>query len=165
MWKELGECSFPKLKKLTAKVVSSASCYLFIIKYICLSQALFRVLNLRNYNGHIHFIPAPGFEAHGDPVIHVDDCKCDILLSKWGKGGNYSTEQCKYMGPEVAMERMEWRSIDGPFISVLVHNVPFSGEDYMPAPKAEVVSYYSNINICLRFLVSVIRKCRFPVFA
>ncbi|XP_042377771.1 sphingosine kinase 1-like [Zingiber officinale] len=109
--------------------------------------ALFRVLNLRKYNGHIHFIPAPGFEAYGDPVIHVDDCKCEVLLSKWSKGGNDNTEQCKYMGPEVAMERMEWRSIDGPFISVLVHNVPFSGEDYMPAPKAEFADGYLDVII------------------
>lgn len=92
-------------------------------------------MNLRKYHGHVHFIPAPGYESYGEPVNQIDGCKCDLLLSKQDRQGS------GYQGPEVSFEKLDWRSLDGPFISVWVNNVPFSAEDYMPAPKAEVVSF------------------------
>ncbi|WOL18089.1 hypothetical protein Cni_G26882 [Canna indica] len=109
--------------------------------------ALFRIFNLRNYNGHVHFIPAPGYEECGEPINQVDDCNCDILLSKRDQRSSNKVKQCGYQGPDDSCEGLEWRSINGPFISVVVSNVPFSAEDYMPAPKAEFSDGYLDVII------------------
>ncbi|KAJ8497591.1 hypothetical protein OPV22_008143 [Ensete ventricosum] len=99
--------------------------------------ALLRIMKLRKYHGCVHFVPAPGYEAYGEPVKQVDNFKGHILLSKQDQGGDTKVMSCGYQGPEISLEGLEWRSIVGPFISIWVNNVSFSAENYNPAPKAK----------------------------
>ncbi|CAH9133706.1 unnamed protein product [Cuscuta epithymum] len=86
--------------------------------------ALQRVLCLRRYNGSIRFVPAPGHEGQGEPTEPME-----LYLSDGGpKGG--------YYGPNFDLQNSNWRKIDGPFISVWLHNVPWGGENTMAAPDA-----------------------------
>lgn len=95
-------------------------------------------MKLRKYHGHVHFVPAPGYEAYGEPVKQVDNFKGHILPSKQDQGSATTVKSCGYQGPEISLEGLEWRSIVGPFVSLWVNNVPFSAENYIPAPKAKV---------------------------
>ncbi|CAA6672040.1 unnamed protein product [Spirodela intermedia] len=79
--------------------------------------ALLRVLSLRRYHGRVHFVPAPGYEAHGAPT-----------------GG---------LEPPLS----EWRSVEGPFIAVWLHNVPWGSADAMPAPEAKFSDGYLDVLI------------------
>ncbi|RRT63264.1 hypothetical protein BHE74_00035580 [Ensete ventricosum] len=98
-------------------------------------------MKLRKYHGCVHFVPAPGYEAYGEPVKQVDNFKGHILLSKQDQGGDTKVMSCGYQGPEISLEGLEWRSIVGPFISIWVNNVSFSAENYNPAPKAKVKAF------------------------
>ncbi|XP_047938715.1 sphingosine kinase 1-like isoform X2 [Salvia hispanica] len=42
-----------------------------------------------------------------------------------------------YQGPNVDIKSLNWRMIDGPFVSVWLHNVPWGAEDTKAAPDAE----------------------------
>ncbi|CAL9071489.1 unnamed protein product [Musa textilis] len=99
--------------------------------------ALLRIVKLRKYHGRVHFVPAPGYEAYGEPVKQVDNFDGHILLSKQDQGSATKVKSCGYQGPEISLEGLEWRSIVGPFVSIWVNNVPFSAENYIPAPKAK----------------------------
>lgn len=103
-------------------------------------QSLLRILNLRKYDGHVQFVPAPGYEAYGEPVKQANCCDSDIELCKDGLGDKVDDGPRGYQGPDGTMEGYEWRSLDGPFISVWINNVPWAGEDVMPAPNAKVIS-------------------------
>lgn len=50
--------------------------------------------------------------------------------------------KCGYQGPKVDMKSLNWRKIDGPFVSIWLHNVPWGGEDTLAAPDAEVNTLY-----------------------
>lgn len=96
-------------------------------------QGLQRIIDLRQYNGHISFVPAPGSETYGQPSSYK---KHDVH-------GPSQEELVKvqghyYQGPDTNLENMEWRTIDGPFVSVWLHNVAWGGEDTMAAPHAKV---------------------------
>ncbi|CAD5190336.1 unnamed protein product [Musa acuminata subsp. malaccensis] len=99
--------------------------------------ALLRIMKLRKYHGHVHFVPAPGYEAYGEPIKQVENFKGHILPSKQDQGSATTVKSCGYQGPEISLEGLEWRSIVGPFVSLWVNNVPFSAENYIPAPKAK----------------------------
>lgn len=58
---------------------------------------------------------------------------------------------CGYEGPDISLEGLEWRFINGPFVSIWANNVPFSTENYIPAPRAKVVSF-----LLLEFILHVI---------
>lgn len=95
-------------------------------------QALQRIIDLRQYDGRISFVPAPGSETYGEPTSY----------SKHGVRGPSQEELVKirghYRGPDTNLENMEWRTIHGPFVSVWLHNVAWGGEDTMAAPQAKV---------------------------
>lgn len=95
-------------------------------------------MNLRKYHGHFQFIPAPGYENHGEPVKQVDEAKSHFVLTQQERGGDSKFKTCGYQGPENYLDELEWRFVDGPFISIWANNVPFSAENYAPAPKAKV---------------------------
>jgi sphingosine kinase len=104
-------------------------------------QSLVRMLNLRRYNGHILFVPAPGYEKFGDPVEASTSCTANgaTTTSVHGDKANDSNgETCGYPGPSIQEDDLQWRSLNGPFVSVWLGNVPFASEDAMAAPKAEV---------------------------
>lgn len=82
---------------------------------------------LRQYNGRILFVPAPGFESHGQPGS----------FSLY-KEPTVSNKAVGYQGPDTEFEDLEWREIKGPFVSVWLHNVPWGAEDTLAAPDAKV---------------------------
>jgi sphingosine kinase len=101
------------------------------------------VLNLRRYNGRILFVPAPGYERFGDPVEASTSCTSNGANAAVhvDKGSDSNGETCGYPGPLIQEAGLEWRSLNGPFVSVWLCNVPFASEDAMAAPKAEVSSF------------------------
>lgn len=92
-----------------------------------------RIFSLRKYNGCIKFVPAPGYEAHGEPIIGDGE----ILSNPDEEGSQKSQEYC-YQGSDIDLKNLEWKKIEGPFISIWLHNVPWGGEETMAAPDAKV---------------------------
>ncbi|KAK9082172.1 hypothetical protein Syun_031621 [Stephania yunnanensis] len=109
--------------------------------------ALLRIINLRKYNGRLFFVPAPGYEEYGKATNEIkkfmgnldtqDQCQVDTL------------KQHCYGGPDICLEALEWRSVDGPFISVWLHNVPWGSEDTMAAPHAQVKAFILEPGQCV----------------
>ncbi|XP_026410518.1 sphingosine kinase 1-like isoform X2 [Papaver somniferum] len=100
---------------------------------------LLRVIRLRKYNGRVSFVPAPGYETFGEKSsfhsLHQNQAD-DLKVA----------ENC-YLGPEICMEDLEWRSLDGPFVSVWLHNVPWGSEDTCAAPSAKFSDGYLDLII------------------
>ncbi|XP_019162412.1 PREDICTED: sphingosine kinase 1 isoform X2 [Ipomoea nil] len=95
--------------------------------------ALQRMFCLRRYNGCIRFVPAPGDEVHGEPTEPME------VYSNGGPESGYS-------GPsDVDVQKSNWRKIDGPFVSVWLHNVPWGSEDTMAAPDAKFSDGYLDL--------------------
>ncbi|WCJ26945.1 sphingosine kinase 1 [Euphorbia peplus] len=103
--------------------------------------ALERIFHLRKYNGSISFLPAPGFEAHG------------VSTSYTGEPSNLHSSQERpivirkrgYQGPDVNTSNLDWRMINGPFVSVWLHNVPWGSEGVMAAPDAKFSDGYLDL--------------------
>ncbi|GMH05393.1 hypothetical protein Nepgr_007233 [Nepenthes gracilis] len=98
--------------------------------------AIQRMLHLRKYHGRIHFVPAPGFQAYVDRISQESKPIWEV------QSVNPSEEEPRfqehgYQGPNVDIENMNWRTMEGPFISVWLHNVPWGGETAKPAPDAK----------------------------
>ncbi|CAN0852734.1 Sphingosine kinase 1 [Linum grandiflorum] len=91
--------------------------------------AIQRLFSLRQYNGRISFVPAPGFESYGEPFNHNSGLTSHEKLVKVQPYG--------YHGPDLELLNREWRTIDGPFTSVWLHNVAWGGENTMAAPDAK----------------------------
>ncbi|KAJ7968468.1 sphingosine kinase 1 [Quillaja saponaria] len=83
-----------------------------------------RIFHLRQYSGCVSFVPAPGFEAYGEPTTY----------QKHG-----------YKGPDISLENLNWKAINGPFISIWLHNVPWGSEDAMAAPNAKFSDGYMDL--------------------
>jgi sphingosine kinase len=103
-------------------------------------QLLLRVLNLRRYNGRILFVPAPGYEEVGDPVDQTTGSETNGFSTgiQEDVATDSNGETRGYVGPSVKESDLRWRSLNGPFVSVWLGNVPFASEDAMAAPTAEV---------------------------
>ncbi|CAN0852732.1 Sphingosine kinase 1 [Linum grandiflorum] len=99
--------------------------------------AIQRLFSLRQYNGRISFVPAPGFESYGEPFNHNSG------LTSFRESRDFSHEKLVkvqpygYHGPDLELLNREWRTIDGPFTSVWLHNVAWGGENTMAAPDAK----------------------------
>ncbi|KAK1260891.1 Sphingosine kinase 2 [Acorus gramineus] len=121
---------------------------------------LMRLVNLRRYLGQVSFVPAPGYETFGQPILQNGNCNCD--LETQDQGHLDKIVQDGYQGPSTSFETHEWRSIDGPFISVWLHNVPWASADIMPAPAAKFADGYLDLVIirdCPRaLLISLLMK-------
>lgn len=104
-------------------------------------QGLQRMLCLRQYSGRISFVPAPGFEAYGEPTRYDGKFTSTKSSINPGQEQHVKAEQYSYQGPDVDLTNLEWRTINGPFISVWLHNVPWGGEGTMAAPDAKVCLY------------------------
>ncbi|KAJ0836508.1 putative sphingosine kinase [Helianthus annuus] len=89
--------------------------------------ALKRILQLRKYNGSIRFVPAPGFENVGEEIGSCVDSMEPLKPRPHG-----------YQGPKVDFKSFNWRQLNGPFVSVWLHNVPWGAEHTMAAPDAKV---------------------------
>ncbi|KAK6149852.1 hypothetical protein DH2020_017377 [Rehmannia glutinosa] len=106
--------------------------------------ALQRIFGLRKYNGSIMFVPAPGFESYGEPL----DLEKQIIVegeSDMKTDEPVRTQEHGYQGPKFDIKSLNWRKIDGPFVSVWLHNVPWGGEDTMAAPDAQFSDGYLDL--------------------
>ncbi|KAL2495102.1 Sphingosine kinase 1 [Forsythia ovata] len=99
--------------------------------------ALQRIFGLRKYNGSIVFVPASGYEAYGEPLDQEDDIIVEIESESNSDKEPAGTQQYAYHGPPIDVKSLNWRKINGPFVSIWLHNVPWGGEDAMAAPDAE----------------------------
>ncbi|KAA8515338.1 hypothetical protein F0562_018432 [Nyssa sinensis] len=113
--------------------------------------ALQRIFNLRKYNGCISFVPASGFEAYGEPCSEIGESMGKTNTSNPSQDEPIKVQKSSYYGPNVDLENLSWRKIDGPFVSVWLHNVPWGAEDTMAAPDAK----FSDGNLDL----IIIRDC------
>ncbi|KAK9051745.1 hypothetical protein SSX86_028373 [Deinandra increscens subsp. villosa] len=96
--------------------------------------ALKRILRLREYNGSISFVPAPGFEDVGE-----ENCSCVDSMEP------LKPRQHGYQGPKVDFKSLNWRKLNGPFVSVWLHNVPWGAENTMAAPDAKFEDGYLDL--------------------
>ncbi|XP_055827487.1 sphingosine kinase 1-like isoform X2 [Solanum dulcamara] len=94
--------------------------------------AMQRIFCLRRYNGCIKFVAAPGYETFGEPADLEGETITEVKLSFVQHKG--------YCGPAFHMKEFN-RKIEGPFVSVWLHNVPWGGEDALAAPDAKVKSF------------------------
>lgn len=83
-------------------------------------------------------MPAPGFDIYGEPTRYPGKytSTSDNLASR-EVDPNKLKGHC-YHGPDINLENLNWRVIDGPFISFWLQNVPWGSEDVMAAPNAQV---------------------------
>ncbi|XP_057512473.1 sphingosine kinase 1-like isoform X1 [Actinidia eriantha] len=106
--------------------------------------ALQRIFHLRKYNGRISFVPAPGFEAYGEPSSQEGHF-VGKDISDPSRSEPLKVHQCGYRGPNVDFESSSWRKIDGPFVSIWLHNVPWGSEDTKAAPDAKFSDGYLDL--------------------
>lgn len=87
-------------------------------------------------------MPAAGFESYGEPL----DLEAQMIID--GESETKSPEGIDkdpaygYQGPKVDIKSLNWRKIDGPFVSIWLHNVPWGSEDTKAAPDAEVYTFH-----------------------
>ncbi|KAL6546666.1 hypothetical protein OROMI_022387 [Orobanche minor] len=107
--------------------------------------ALQRIFGLRKYNGSIIFVPAPGFESYGEPLDLETQIIVDSESDMTTNDRHFKTEECGYQGPKYDMKSLNWRKVDGPFVSVWLHNVPWGSEGTMAAPDAQFSDGYLDL--------------------
>lgn len=83
-------------------------------------------------------MPAPGFEAFGEPTSYPGEStnRNDNIVTSEVEAAKL--QKFCYQGPDVDLKNLNWRVINGPFISIWLHNVPWGAEGTMPAPDAKV---------------------------
>ena len=115
---------------------------------------------MRKYNGRVSFVPAPGFEAYGKPSNDKSEATDKQNISGSSGVEPVNVQRHGYQGPEDDWQLMDWRTVDGPFVSIWLHNVPWASEDTMAAPQAKVrlylflfSSYLSSFLACLFLLL------------
>ncbi|KAF8391407.1 hypothetical protein HHK36_023711 [Tetracentron sinense] len=109
--------------------------------------ALLRIIRLRKYNGRVSFVPAPGYEAYGEPGEQKVGCTSKLDICSQSQEETVKVQKHGYQGPEVFLENLEWRNINGPFVSVWLHNVPWGTEDTKAAPDAKFSDGYLDLII------------------
>ncbi|OVA13886.1 Diacylglycerol kinase [Macleaya cordata] len=108
---------------------------------------ILRVIRLRKYNGRVSFVPAPGYEAYGEKIDQSNGCTSNLHVLHQNQQDTVKVLHHGYRGPEICLEDLEWRTIDGPFVSVWLHNVPWGSEDTMAAPNAKFSDGYLDLII------------------
>ncbi|XP_049361312.1 sphingosine kinase 2-like isoform X2 [Solanum verrucosum] len=98
--------------------------------------AIQRIIRLRRYNGCIKFVAAPGYETFGEPADPEGETISEVKSSFAQHKG--------YCGPALQMKDFN-RKIEGPFVSVWLHNVPWGGEDTLAAPDAKFSDGYLDL--------------------
>ncbi|XP_022142216.1 sphingosine kinase 1 isoform X2 [Momordica charantia] len=100
--------------------------------------ALQRMLSLRHYRGGVSFVPAPGFEDYGEQTRYDNETDSIVDVGSLGEGEPINIQRHGYQGPNINLKELNWRKIDGPFISVWLHNVPWGAENTLAAPDAKM---------------------------
>ena len=87
-------------------------------------------------------MPAPGFESYGEAINYTGELPNgnDPNLEQ-----PITVQQSGYQGANVDLKNLEWRAINGPFVSIWLHNVPWGGEDALAAPDAKVRSILDTL--------------------
>ncbi|XP_060189525.1 sphingosine kinase 1-like isoform X3 [Lycium barbarum] len=98
--------------------------------------ALQRIFRLRRYNGCIKFVAAPGYETFGEPANLEGETNGEVKSNFVQHKG--------YSGPALHIKDFN-RKIEGPFLSVWLHNVPWGGEDALAAPDAKLSDGYLDL--------------------
>ena len=83
-------------------------------------------------------MPAPGFEAYGETISYPGSSASKRIISDQMDEEPVKLKRVIYQGPEIDLENLSWRVLNGPFISVWLHNVPWGAENTKAAPDAEV---------------------------
>ncbi|GAV58854.1 DAGK_cat domain-containing protein [Cephalotus follicularis] len=109
--------------------------------------ALQRMIHLRHYSGHISFVPAPGFEDYGDQTSYNGEFASEQNIGSPSQEHSIKVQQYGYQGPDVKLDSLDWRTINGPFVCVWLHNVPWGGEQTMAAPDAKFSDGYLDLII------------------
>ncbi|KAK7302698.1 hypothetical protein RJT34_13594 [Clitoria ternatea] len=107
--------------------------------------ALCRMFNLRQYTGSVSFVPAPGYEAFGEPTSYPGESTSKGSDNDPSEAERVHLQSLCYEGPEINLENLNWRVINGPFISIWLHNVPWGAEDTMAAPDAKFSDGYLDL--------------------
>ncbi|KAK1378841.1 Sphingosine kinase 1 [Heracleum sosnowskyi] len=108
--------------------------------------ALLRIFHLRTYNGHIYFVPAPGYEKLGDKLRQQSvECSGDSCAFRPNQELPIKIQQHGYRQSNVDLQKLNWKKIDGPFVSVWLHNVPWGSEVTMAAPDAKFADGYLDL--------------------
>ncbi|CDO99625.1 unnamed protein product [Coffea canephora] len=108
--------------------------------------AIQRIFCLRKYNGCIKFVPAPGYEACGEVTSIECESTGEVIPSEDGTDKLLvNGQQNGYQGADIDMKNLNWRKVDGPFVSIWLHNVPWGGEDTMAAPDAKFSDGYLDL--------------------
>ncbi|KAH9617978.1 hypothetical protein KSS87_004107 [Heliosperma pusillum] len=105
--------------------------------------AIKRILHLRKYNGRIHFVPASGSEDYARKISQEASVQDLPFCSP--SNMQAGAQENGYGGPNLNLEKLNWRTIEGPFISVWIHNVPWGSDDAMPAPNAKFSDGYVDV--------------------
>ncbi|XP_051125379.1 sphingosine kinase 1-like [Andrographis paniculata] len=98
---------------------------------------LIRVFRLRKYDGNILFVPASGFESYGETLDLESVITIEGENETKSNDGKVKTLEKGYEGPKFDLKSLNWRKIDGPFVSIWLHNVPWGSESTMAAPDAK----------------------------
>lgn len=96
-------------------------------------------------------MPASGYESYGEPFDLEKNIIIDDESAMKSVDGLVRDPAYGYQGPKVDIKSLHWRMIEGPFISIWLHNVPWGAEDTKAAPDAEVCTVHL---LSLLFLVS-----------
>ncbi|XP_074307637.1 sphingosine kinase 1-like isoform X2 [Silene latifolia] len=107
--------------------------------------AIKRILHLRKYNGRIHFVPASESEDYARKISQA--VSVEELPFCSSSNMHVGSQENGYVGPNLNLEKLNWRTIEGPFISVWIHNVPWGSDDAMPAPNAKFSDGYVDVVI------------------
>ncbi|XP_020596866.1 sphingosine kinase 1-like [Phalaenopsis equestris] len=93
-------------------------------------------MKLRKYHGNIEFVPAHEFEFHGEPKNGREIIASNVAISQQGRDGDAEVLH-GYQGPNFCFEDSDWRIMEGPFITIMLANLPWVVEDAMAAPEAK----------------------------
>jgi len=107
--------------------------------------SLLRIARLRHYSGSVSFIPAPGYEGYGEPVFIEKENEGFLKSAMINEIQENEGKSSDCLGELASSENHEWKSIKGKFIMVWLHNVPWGGEDLMPAPHAKFSDGYLDL--------------------
>ncbi|KAF3618456.1 putative F-box protein-like [Capsicum annuum] len=99
-------------------------------------QGMQRIFRLRRYNGCIKFVAAPGYESFCEPAEPkgeiISEVKSNFVQHKGYRG--------------LALHMKEFnRKIEGNFVSVWLHNIPWGGQDALAAPDAKFSDGYLDL--------------------
>ncbi|CAN6689911.1 unnamed protein product [Malus baccata var. baccata] len=111
--------------------------------------AVQRIVRLRQYDGSISFVPAPGFETYGEPTSYSNDSEPanQHIACAPNQEEPINIRQHGYEGPDINLDSMDWRTIRGPFVSIWLHNVPWGDVMLMGAcPKLSLLSLMAGLS-------------------